>query len=59
MGCRCNERRVALVTGIKAAVNGDMDKLAEQARVFTKTVRDDSRDLRTKIATGRASLSRR
>lgn len=59
MGCRCNERREAIVRGIKAVVADDMEALAEQARVFSKSVRDDARDLRSKIATGRASLARR
>ena len=59
MGCRCAERGAAIVSGVKAAINGDMQKLAEQSRVIAKTVRDDARDLKTKIATGRASLIRR
>lgn len=59
MGCRCAERRTAIVKGVKAAVEGDMQKLAEQAQVFSKSVRDDARDLKAKIAAGRASLTRR
>lgn len=59
MGCRCNERREAIVRGIKAVADGDMQALADQARVFSKTVKEDSRDIRNKIAAGRASLTRR
>lgn len=59
MGCRCNERRDAFTKGVKAATSGDMKTLADQASVFSKSVRDDAKDFRTKIATARANLARR
>lgn len=59
MGCRCNERRDAIRAGVKAAASGDLKKLAEQAQVFTKTVRDDASDFRGKIASARQTLARR
>jgi len=59
MGCRCNERRAAIVQGVKAAASGDLKTLADQARVFSKSIRDDADDFRGKVATARASLARR
>lgn len=60
MGCGgCAQRGAAIVKGVKAIASGDMQKLAEQARAFSKSVREDARDLKSKIATGRASLMRR
>lgn len=59
MGCRCNERQTAIVAGIKAAANGDLKKLADQAKVFSKTVRDDANDFRSRIASARQTLARR
>lgn len=59
MGCGCAERRIAIVKGIKAAATGDMKALAQQAQVFSKTIRTDTRNFGGKIALARASLARR
>jgi hypothetical protein len=42
MGCRCNERREAIVQAIKATTE-DLKKLADQATVFSKNVVNDLR----------------
>jgi len=63
MGCRCAERRDALAKAVTAVTDRDMQALADQARVFSKSVRDDVHDLRTgfrdRIAAARQSLMRR
>jgi hypothetical protein len=49
MGCRCNERRDAIINGMKAAVSGDLKALADQARVFSKTVTSDLKDQHARL----------
>lgn len=61
MSCsRCNERRVAIVQGVRDVVRGDVKDAAEQARfVVTSSAEDASQLFRAKIAAAAAKLSRR
>ncbi|MDA9521647.1 hypothetical protein XI06_15175 [Bradyrhizobium sp. CCBAU 11434] len=60
MGCRCNERRIAIVHGVRAVVRGDAEQAAEQARfVVTSTVEDASSLFRAKVAAAAARMTRR
>lgn len=60
MACRCNERRTAIVAGIKAAVRGETDAAADQAKFVVKSAVEDAQSaFRSRISAARNSLSRR
>ena len=64
MGCRCNERKIAIVRGVSAAVRGDVKGVAQSAAFVSRTFVQDARSgaLRTaaaaKLATLRNGLKR-
>ncbi|WP_315792423.1 MULTISPECIES: hypothetical protein [unclassified Bradyrhizobium] len=64
MGCRCNERKQAIVRGVSAAVRGDAKGAAQSAAYVSRTLIEDARSgaLRTaaaeRLASLRASLKR-
>ncbi|MGX9947274.1 hypothetical protein [Bradyrhizobium sp. BTAi1] len=64
MGCRCNERKQAIVRGVSAAVRGDVKTLAESAGFVARTLSQDARSgaLRTaasnQLALLRSNLTR-
>jgi hypothetical protein len=43
MGCRCNERKQAIVRGMSAAVRGDAKSVAGAAGFVARTLREDAR----------------
>jgi hypothetical protein len=65
MGCRCNERKQAIVRGVSAAVRGDVKTAAEAAAFTARTLTQDARSGALRTAAGnqlaqlRASLARR
>jgi len=58
MGCRCNERKQAIVRGVSAAVRGDMKSAAQSAAFVSRTLVQDARSgaLRTAAAAKLATL---
>jgi hypothetical protein len=58
MGCRCNERKQAIVRGVSAAVRGDMKGAAQSAAFVSRTLVQDARSgaLRTAAASKLASM---
>lgn len=58
MGCRCNERKQAIVRGVSAAVRGDVKGAAQSAAFVSRTLVQDARSgaLRTAAASKLASL---
>jgi hypothetical protein len=65
MGCRCNERKQAIVRGAAAAVRGDAKSAAEAANFVVRTLSQDVRSGALRTAAGnqlaqlRASITRR
>lgn len=60
MGCRCNERRQAIVRTVKAATQADVQTIAtETAFVLKSTVQDAGNALRQSVVAAKARLSRR
>ncbi len=64
MGCRCNERKQAIMRGVSAAVRGDAKGAVQSAAYVSRTLIEDARSgaLRTaaaeRLASLRASLKR-
>ncbi|GJE27961.1 hypothetical protein [Methylobacterium organophilum] len=59
MGCRCSERRTAIVQATKAIARGDARAAAAQAGFVGRTAAEDARAaLATRIATARSRLGR-
>lgn len=58
MGCRCNERKQAIVRGMSAAVRGDAKSVAGAAGFVARTLVEDARSgaLRTAASTQLAKL---
>lgn len=58
MGCRCNERKDAIVRGVSAAVRGDVKGAATAAAFVSRTLAQDARSgaLRTAAASQLARL---
>jgi hypothetical protein len=58
MGCRCNERKQAIVRGVSAAVRGDVKGVAQSAAFVSRTFVQDARSgaLRTAAAAKLASM---
>ncbi|CUT12522.1 hypothetical protein BF49_3602 [Bradyrhizobium sp.] len=60
MGCRCNERRIAITQSVRAVARGDAEQVVEQARfVVVSTVEDASNLFRAKVAAAASRLARR
>jgi hypothetical protein len=65
MGCRCNERKQAIVRGVSAAVRGDAKSTAEAVGFVARTLSQDVRSGALRTAAGnqlaqlRASITRR
>ncbi len=58
MGCRCNERKQAIVRGVSAAARGDVQGAASSAAYVVRTLVEDARsgDLRAAAAARLASM---
>ena len=58
MGCRCNERKQAIVRGLSAAVRGDVKGVTQSAAFVSRTLVQDARSgaLRTAAAAKLASM---
>jgi len=58
MGCRCNERKQAIVRGVSAAVRGDAKGAVQSAAFVSRTLVQDARSgaLRAAAAAKLASL---
>lgn len=58
--CRCNERRAAIVAGVKAVVRGDTAAAAAEAKFITRSsVEDAKAAFQAKVTAARSKLSRR
>jgi len=59
MGCRCNERRQAIVRSIQATAKGDVEAATKEATFVVKsTVQDAGNVFRQSVAAAKARLSR-
>lgn len=60
MGCRCNERRSAIVSGIRSIVKGDKAAAAAQAKFVAKSSIEDAKAAyQSRISSARSKLARR
>jgi hypothetical protein len=59
MGCRCNERRQAIVRSLNATAQGDVETVAKEATFVVKsTVQDVGNVFRQSVAAAKARLMR-
>ena len=59
MGCRCNERRTAIIKAAGDVRQGDVKAATEKVRFVTRTAIEDARSFAGRITTARQKLARR
>lgn len=58
--CRCNERRTAIVAGVKAIVRGDTAAAVDQSKFIARSSVEDAKSaFRARISAARSKLARR
>lgn len=58
--CRCNERRTAIVAGVKAIVRGDTAEAMDKTKFIARSSVEDAQSAyRARISAARSKLARR
>lgn len=58
--CRCNERRSAIVSGVRSIVKGDTAAAVDQAKFIVRSSAEDAKSaFQARVSAARSKLARR